>query len=545
MQGKKVSKPIVRISIISIALAIIVNLITIAVVSGFQQEVRQKVSGFGSQFFIMEASESSVYEAQAILKNDQLINTVRSIDGVKTISGVAYKPVLLQSEKTILDYQLSNGKDTSEVLQSVSGAIIKGVDSTYDLGFFKENLIEGQLPNLSESSTEILISKKIANDLHFKLNDTIDSYFVRNLPIKRKFIVSGIYNTGLEEFDKKIIIGPISIVQELNDWGIKASIRLADTLYNNQLLLYADVEGGNGNYKFDWGKGFDTYRAITIRPNQDTTIRLIAGDYWSNIRSTSENNSIPDTAYIHLKFDPPVNSSNVYKTTEKNTLKKKYIKDAVIIQQSNSNVTISYEDGKGSFNHYVGGYEITITDWNQLDFVAKKLKDKIEFKPDENGDILKVQSIKESEQDIFVWLDFLDINVVIILVLMILIGIINMGSALLVLILVRTNFIGMMKALGATNWSIRKIFLYQSAFLIGKGMFWGNVIGLGLCFLQSQFGLFKLNAEVYYLSEVPINLSILNWALLNLATLIVCLSALIVPSVVISRISPVKSIKFN
>jgi lipoprotein-releasing system permease protein len=128
---------------------------------------------------------------------------------------------------------------------------------------------------------------------------------------------------------------------------------------------------------------------------------------------------------------------------------------------------------------------------------------------------------------------------------MIIIGIINMGSALLVLILVRTNFIGMMKAMGATNWSIRKIFLYQAAYLIGRGMIWGNVIGLGFCFIQSQFGIFTLNPEVYYLTEVPIELSFWHWAILNLGTLIVCLTALIIPSYVITRITPVKAIKFN
>ena len=120
-----------------------------------------------------------------------------------------------------------------------------------------------------------------------------------------------------------------------------------------------------------------------------------------------------------------------------------------------------------------------------------------------------------------------------------------MGSALLVLILIRSNFIGMMKSMGATNWKIRKIFLIQAGFLIGRGMLIGNVIGLGICFAQSQFGIIQLNPDVYYLNQVPIELNVWHWLILNIATLLVCLVSLILPSVVITRINPVKAIKLD
>jgi lipoprotein-releasing system permease protein len=128
---------------------------------------------------------------------------------------------------------------------------------------------------------------------------------------------------------------------------------------------------------------------------------------------------------------------------------------------------------------------------------------------------------------------------------MILIGIINMGSALLVMILVKTNFIGLLKALGANDWTIRKIFLYQASFLILKGMLWGNGIGIVFCLLQQKFKFLSLNPEVYYLDAVPIHMSLGSILLLNVGTLVVCLAALIIPSYVITRIAPAKSIKFN
>ena len=103
----------------------------------------------------------------------------------------------------------------------------------------------------------------------------------------------------------------------------------------------------------------------------------------------------------------------------------------------------------------------------------------------------------------------------------------------------------MMKAMGATNWSIRKIFLIQAGFLIGRGMLWGNIIGLAICFIQKYTGFISLNPEVYYLTQVPIELNWWQWLLLNIATLVICILALIIPSVVITRIDPVKAIKFN
>ena len=550
MQGKKVSKPIVRISIISIALAVIVNLITIAVVTGFQQEVRQKISGFGSHAFIMSASENTVYESEAIHAEQEFLKEIKNNKDIKSVYGIGYKPVLFQSEKNEIHYKLPNGKDTSEINQQVNGAMIKGVGPEYNLDFFKENLIEGKLPNYSSASSDqhILISKKISNDLGYQVNDTVSAFFVKNVPIKRNFIVVGIYETGLEEFDKKTVLGKLSIVQELNDWGIKANIELADTMLNGQLIIEANVVGGNGHHRYDWGLGYETYARFTHCPIKDTTFRLIASDYWNNIEGRNEVNTIADTAYLKIKVDGTGYSPCDFKMNNLDEIERTYLNgdgSKFSIQASQKTLTFEFTSGNGSSHNYIGGFEIMVNDWEKLDDVVKNTARLTDFIPTKFDEMLKTTSIRENQNEIFVWLEFLDINVVIILTLMILIGIINMGSALLVLILIRSNFIGMMKAMGATNWSIRKIFLIQATFLISRGMIWGNLIGLGLCFLQSYFGIFTLNPEVYYLSEVPIELSFTNWAVLNVATLFVCVVALIIPSIVITRINPVKAIKFN
>lgn len=120
-----------------------------------------------------------------------------------------------------------------------------------------------------------------------------------------------------------------------------------------------------------------------------------------------------------------------------------------------------------------------------------------------------------------------------------------MGSGLLVLIITKTSLIGLLKALGATNWTIRKIFLHQASLIVLKAMLWGNIIGIGLCYLQLHFTLIPLNPEIYYLNAVPIELNFLHIFLLNIGTLILCVAALIVPSWVVTKISPIKAIKFD
>ncbi len=550
MKGKKVSRPIVRISIISIALAIVVNLLTIAVVTGFKREVRDKVTGFGSQIYMMNAGDNSIYESEPILKNQSFFQVLKKDKDIKDIHYVAYKPVIFQSNKMERLAKLKNGKDSLYEHQEIHGAMMKGIDSDYDLSFFKHHLKEGKLPKFNPDSVsdEVLISKKIANDLNLKLNGTVRAFFVKDEPVKRIFKIVGIYETGLEELDKKIALCDIRLIQDLNDWGVKARIVIDDTLYNGNLIVRGEVLGGNGNYRFDWGKGFDTFSGHEFCPTKDTSIRLIVSDYLQNPNEQNAKNSIPDTAYLKVKVEGNKNMPCNFKLTDEGELDKAYLSDDGMKYSINGNgkkATIEMVFGKGSSHNYVGGFELSVNNWNKLPEIVNRLKKKYELLPTENNESLRIHSILDTQKDVFLWLGFLDVNVVIILCLMLLIGIINMGSALLVLILVKTNFIGVLKAMGANNWEIRKVFLIQSAFLIIRGIFWGNIIGLGICAIQHYFGIFSLNPEVYYLDKVPIDLDFTHWFLLNIGTLIVCVAALIIPSVVITRISPIKAIRFD
>lgn len=193
----------------------------------------------------------------------------------------------------------------------------------------------------------------------------------------------------------------------------------------------------------------------------------------------------------------------------------------------------------------VSGIEILVKDYNKLDQIAQDLFFEMSHQKDRLGNALYVRSIKDMNPMIFNWLSLLDMNVWVILMLMIAVSGFTMISGLLIIILERTNMIGMLKAMGARNFSIRKVFLYVSVFLIGQGLLWGNMIGLFLCFIQDKFHIIKLNPSIYYLSAAPIDINVLHLVLLNVGTLLVSLLMMIGPSYLVANITPAKSIQFE
>lgn len=186
----------------------------------------------------------------------------------------------------------------------------------------------------------------------------------------------------------------------------------------------------------------------------------------------------------------------------------------------------------------VGGYEVRVADFDRLNPTADWIDDKLPI-------LLKSYTVVENYPMIFEWLGLLDANAVVMLVLMTVVAVINMISALLIMILERTSMIGMLKAMGAQNWVIQKVFLYNAAYLIGVGLFLGNLLGLGIGYFQQQTHFFALDPANYYMAFVPIQFSVLDVLMLNVGTLVICLLVLIIPSMLVTRISPVRAIRFK
>ncbi|MCO4822816.1 MAG: ABC transporter permease [Flavobacteriaceae bacterium] len=186
----------------------------------------------------------------------------------------------------------------------------------------------------------------------------------------------------------------------------------------------------------------------------------------------------------------------------------------------------------------IGNFEVFIEDYNQLDVIGESIYR-------DTPSTLNTQTVKQKYASIFEWINIFDQNTYGIIGIMIIVAGINMITALLVLILERTQMIGLFKALGSNNWTIRKVFLYNASYLILLGLFWGNLIGLSLLFTQKYFGLFQLNPEVYYVTQAPVYINLGYILALNAGTFLLCMVMLLVPSIVITKISPVKAMRYE
>lgn len=387
------SRPIVRIAILSIALGLMVMFVAVAILTGFQKEVREKVIGFGAHIQISHYDDNSSLETKPISTRQDFYPSLETVKGIRHIQVYATKAGIIK---------------TSDQIQ---GIVLKGIGPDYDVSFFANKIVEGHFLRLSDTgrTNDVLVSRNLASLLKLKLNDDLRMYFISGTTtMGRKFHIAGIYETGLEEFDKLYVLCDIKHIQKLNNW------------------------------------------------------------------------------------------------------------------QSDE----------------VGGFEVILDNFNDLDKMGKYVYRKI-------GVTLDAKTVRDLYPQIFDWLDLQDINVLIILILMVLVSGISMISTLLILILERTNMIGILKALGMSNGGIRRIFLLNAAYIIGQGLFWGNLIGAVLCLLQQKYGIITLPQESYYVSVVPVNLDIWNILLLNAGTVIVCLAMLLLPSYVTSKISPVRAIRYS
>ena len=397
--GRLSEKPAVVIATIGIALGLAVMIIAVGVVTGFKQEVRNKVIGFGSHIQITSLSNNNTYQMEPVSFSASLEDSIRHVPGVRHIQYFCTKPAILKTD------------------DSFEGVVLKGWSPDADFSFFKSNIAEGVMPDFTDSvpSNEIMVSRQTAKNMGLKVGDPILTYFIEDKVRVRKFTVSGIFYTGLEEFDKLFVVADIRHCQTLNAWD-------ADEFC---------------------------------------------------------------------------------------------------------------------------GMEILVNDYDRVDDTATDVFFTVSGKFDPHGTLYYVRSIKQIYPQIFGWLGLLDTNVAVILILMLLVSGFNMISGLLILILDKTGLIGTLKAMGARNWSIRRIFLIQSGFLILKGLFWGNITGIGLCLIQMWLTPLKLDATVYFVDYVPIVLNGWHVLYLNILAAASAMLILVVPSAVISHIAPAKAIKFE
>ncbi len=395
----KISSSVVKIAIISVALSVAVMIVSVAVIIGFKNQIMDKAVGFGSCVNIINRESGENLETLPIDSNQDFFPSIENEEGISHIQRYALKPAIFKAGGQIL------------------GAMLKGVAQEYDRSFFEKNLVSGEFPDFSDSvaSRRILISQKMADALNLKTGDSFAAYFVQQPMRMRKYVVSGIYSTGLEEYDKIFALVDMADIQKLNSW---------------------------------------TKNQIT-------------------------------------------------------------------------------------------GFEVMIDDFSFLDEMTDLVREYAGYQILQDGSMMKVSSVKDNNRQLFDWITLTQMNVWVILFIMFFVSFVNMSTALLIIIFEKASMIGLLKAVGASNFLIRKIFVLKSLYILLKGIVIGNVIALILVLSEHYLHFIPLDASSYYVDYVPCDFKLWYFAAIDLSTLLIMSVLLIIPSFAVSVMQPAKVMGFK
>ena len=390
-----VSSPIIKISVFSIIIGIVMMIISVSSSVGLQKTIETKISSFFGHISISNFENNTSFSSISPISLSLDYKKLHNNSEIIHVQNVAYKSGLIVNKN------------------SFEGVVFKGISSDFNWSSFSKYIRKGKILTINETvSNQVIISEYLSKKLSLDLNDKFKATFFKpnssSIPNERIFEVSGIFSSGLIEFDETYFIGDIKHIQKMNKWN------------SNQF----------------------------------------------------------------------------------------------------------------------GNVEIFLKNYSQLEKVSNQLYKKTSAE-------INVLSIVNRFPEIFNWMALFEINVLLIIIIMILVGGINMITALLVTVLEKTSIIGVLKTLGSSNKSMRTIFLINGAYLISLGLVIGNFIALGLIFIQNYTGFIKLDPDTYYVSELPFDFNLMTLLILNISVLLFCFTMLIIPSFIISKISPSESIKIK
>jgi len=533
--GNKFSKPIIKVAIVSITISMLVMLISISVVRGFQREIKSKVVNFSSHLQVTAGGTNFSLETSPLRISSSYLSEVKNLTGVSHIQTFATKAGILQSNADTVEYE-----SETKINRDIEGIIFKGVNKDFSWDFLNSKLVEGKTftTTSAEANDSILISHYLNKRLKLRVNDRVRGYFFNGKkPITKSFVISGVYETGLEEFDNQFVFTDIKHIQKLNNWGVSTSLFLQTTPTNDKIKITANAIGGNEYYLHQFQNNVPTHQNyIEFCAKKDTVIRVITNDYALNtVTLQSEPVSIADTAWLKIE----VSSTDNECVTASGEFDYESINDSTRIYTGiNGTITTVLTTTGGSHSDFIGGYEIYIHNFDELEAMTRE----INFITDP---FQKISKITELQSEIFGWLAVLDTNALIIIVLMIMVAVINIAALLLVIIIEKIGFIGIMKSFGSQNLVVQRVFIKLGGYILLRGILFGNLLAFALIWLQSIFGFLTLPQDKYYLSEVPLGFEWKEFVIINVITISLSLVVLFLTSLFIANIKPVKAIKFN
>ncbi len=406
----------------AIVLSVSTMIVAVSFVNGFQKEIRGKVFSFWGHIHVVPYTLGRSYNESGIYRYPSFVKSKKAYADIAHIQPIVTKAGLIKTP------------------DAFDGTIVRGVDTSFYWKKFKNYLIAGEvLSNDSAArSKQLLISSSTAKRLSIALGDKVLVHFPGQEIQTRAFRIAGIYETGIEEFDKDVAIGDMQLLQSLNRWG-------SDTVSSFEVFL-------------------------KDKPLFKNKLKAYGLLFFGGL--------MPEEMYVRWSEDP-------------------------------------------------------------LDIITQNFNEEIEELD------IEALSVKDIYPGLFDWLELQNMNELIILILMVLVACINMVSALLIFVLERTTMVGLLKSLGASSRSMIGVFLYYGVLVVFLGLLLGDIVGVGLCWLQATYHIIKLPMDSYYIRYAPVSLSFWAVVIINVGTLFFCTLALLLPLRIIKNISPIKAIRFD
>jgi lipoprotein-releasing system permease protein len=400
--GRRLSSISNVIAWVSVALSVAVMIVAVFILNGFKREIRTKLSGFSGDIQLTLGGTGTKNDMVPVNAKVSYLPDIRALKEVKDVDPVCYKTGILKGR------------------EDIQGVYFKGVDSLYDLSFFRNSLIAGDLPDFhGKISSDILISKRIADILGYSIGDDVLAYYVGERVLIRKFKICGIYDAQIEDIDKTLAIIDIRHAQHLNGW----------------------------------------------------------------------------------------------------------------------NASDSSHAGIGD----ISNFELRLREGADADAVSKKITDIIGQKStDDDPDILPVP-VTRLYRNLFDWLNLLNFNVLIVLILMIAVAGFNMISSLLIILFENISTIGVLKSMGMSNRGISGVFMYRALFIVLKGILWGDAVALGLSLVQKLTRVIRLDPENYFVSFVPVDINIGTLIVVDVASVALIMLFLLLGSIFIAKVDPART----
>lgn len=471
---KSWSRPVVQLATAGVGLGVALMILALAVVTGFQREIRDLAIGFQSHITVLNGDVARPW----IVRDADVEAELEAVEGIVDVSPFTTMPGICETE------------------EELSGVILKGIGPDVHNQLLEDALVSGVLP-VTADAEEVVLSRVLAQQLRIELGDRVAVYLIsdRGDVRPRTLTLAALYDTGMLEFDEEFVFIPRAHIQRAAGWGVELLVTaLEDQIQARGIgVSRGEVSWRHKGEQAVLWQGEGPFDGSSLSPGVQLEVVMDGGERWGR-----------DTAWVEKERE------GIWQVTH----------------------------AGGAWQRCASGYELRIANFQDLQVVDDSAFAALPFG-------WTTKTVVAASPDLFAWLGMLDLNVQIIIVLMVLIAVINMSSAMLIIILERRPMVGMLRALGMPVSDVTRIFFWNGVRILGLGFAVGNVLGLGLVGVQAFTGMVRLDAAAYYLDRVPVQLEISALLVMEFGAFAVSAAMLWLPGLASAQIRPAETLRMR